>query len=408
VGSSTLFFNLPFPGSHSADGGWLVSIWCFLSPFKVTLIIPGAEIPKLQRAHDGAIMVFFNTLGLKPAILCTLNRCRVHLQIIFLPDITGADGKFIIPEILLEQCHPDRYSSLQWPNQLRPPAAAWVQWRTHLQSLHWDGKLHNHLGEWIHPPHQQWGTVLDQSTGHLYCQQGKCWSYYNPTPPVTRRLTRSSTRPHYNLQSPSGAEPPPGNEVPATVLPPQYGLLPIVHSGNSIPNSDTSRPNTITSFAEVKTHPYYVQLLAWDSNFISPFLYTLGGYLHNGYLVIYSNSCYDPNQGRGSHAWVFSSSSGNILWHGSGPTCGHPETMTAYRAKLSGITSILYILNYICRTMSITEGSADIYCDNTSSLAEVFCKPYISPNPYKQLCSDVDLLKCARYLIACLPHDVMT
>jgi hypothetical protein len=160
------------------------------------------------------------------------------------------------------------------------------------------------------------------------------------------------------------------------------------------------------TFEAVLGHPYYKQLLDWDDECISPDLVTISDSLQEGTLVICSDGYFQPTAGKGSHGWVFSTLNGKILWKGAGPACGHSDLMSAYCAKLSGLISILYIINYVIYQQSIANGLATVYCDNTSALVEVFSKPYCSPNPYRQLQSDIDLITCSRYLLKALPPDI--
>ncbi len=90
-----------------------------------------------------------------------------------------------------------------------------------------------------------------------------------------------------------------------------------------------------------------------------------------------------------------------------GLACGHPHVTTAYKGELSGLSSILYMFNYICHCLSLAKGSTTVYCDNTSTLAEIFCKPYVRPTLYRQLQSDIDLLTCSRYLLSNSPSNVI-
>ncbi len=40
------------------------------------------------------------------------------------------------------------------------------------------------------------------------------------------------------------------------------------------------------------------------------------------------------------------------------------------------------------------------------ALAEALCKPYKSPNPYKQVQADIDLITCSGYLISSMPAAI--
>lgn len=90
----------------------------------------------------------------------------------------------------------------------------------------------------------------------------------------------------------------------------------------------------------------------------------------------------------------------HILWAGAGPSPGHPDAMTPYRTELCGLTSCLYVLQWVCKTESIHCGQVTLFIDNKMALAELFATPRKSNNPYKQLQADTDLLTCARSLLA--------
>lgn len=93
VGSSTLFFNLPYTKyKWLVDTCWLTSIWAFLSTINFQLAIKEAYNPPLQRTHDVALMDFFVSQNYDRKRLMAINRCRVFLKVLFLSDICSADG----------------------------------------------------------------------------------------------------------------------------------------------------------------------------------------------------------------------------------------------------------------------------------------------------------------------------
>jgi len=73
-------------------------------------------------------------------------------------------------------------------------------------------------------------------------------------------------------------------------------------------------------------------------------------------LYVCSDGSYLKTSSHGSHAWVFSTSTGTVLWYGAGPACGHSALMAAYRAELSGLISFLYLLNNTCYEQEIQPG----------------------------------------------------
>lgn len=67
-------------------------------------------------------MEHFVNQGFKASQLLQLNRCRVYFQVLTLADIVSTDGLCIIPDILVGAPLLDQKSTLNWPNQQRPPA----------------------------------------------------------------------------------------------------------------------------------------------------------------------------------------------------------------------------------------------------------------------------------------------
>ena len=110
TGSSTLFLNLPYKRyGHCTEQGWLVSIWKFLNKINFKILIRQAFVPTPPRQHDTNLMDFFVTQGTSHKTLKILNRCRVHLQVLFLSDICSADGTTILQECKQGQHPKDRH-----------------------------------------------------------------------------------------------------------------------------------------------------------------------------------------------------------------------------------------------------------------------------------------------------------
>lgn len=139
-------------------------------------------------------------------------------------------------------------------------------------------------------------------------------------------------------------------------------------------------------------------MLQWDYDAISRVSPIIAEHIELDNLFVCTDGAYQQETKQGSHAWVFSSST-HILWQGSGPSPGHPNAMSPYRAELCGLTSCLYILHWVCTNESVNCGKVTIYCDNATALRELFTKPPKTNNPYRMLKPDIDLLAYARVLL---------
>jgi hypothetical protein len=138
-------------------------------------------IPPLTRIEDIALMDHFVQQGYKPAQLTQLNRCRLYLQAITLAGIVSADGQCMIPDVLAGIPLSDRKSTIQWPNQQRPPPKDWTVWSSALKSLQPRNKLVKPLGEWlVSGTHQSWFWYIDPVLPILYkCERQNNWLWFS-------------------------------------------------------------------------------------------------------------------------------------------------------------------------------------------------------------------------------------
>jgi hypothetical protein len=81
--------------------------------------------------------------------------------------------------------------------------------------------------------------------------------------------------------------------------------------------------------------------------------------------------------------------------------------MTPYRAELTGLASVLFVLHWVCSHIQIKEDSSIfIYCDNETAISETFKQVRPTNNPYKMLVADADLITLSRDLLLRLPITV--
>ncbi len=260
------------------------------------------------------------------------------------------------------------------------------------------------LGRWVNTPHQMWTWFFSPDNARVYrfTPHTNTWMSFHPVPLESSRRLRSSKTWYSLLQ---------GEDTPApTVACPT--TIRFITNANSV--YFYSSPSS-TSLPEP---PLYKPASIWPSNTAPPFLegsdpffqYLLGppSSLHINTLNISqeiqvctllacSDGSFHPTYGRGTHGWVIASNTGNIVLQGAGPMSGHPDLSSAYRAELSGLVCILYILQRICRHPNVTTGQVTIYCDNKGALKTIFHSNYIGISPF--LMTDSDLITVAKDLL---------
>jgi hypothetical protein len=110
------------------------------------------------------------------------------------------------------------------------------------------------------------------------------------------------------------------------------------------------------------------------------------------------NNCQGGNGENSSHISVFAS---GLLQQQlatiAGPLDGHPKLVTSYRAELSGLVALLYVVYRVCQFYAVEAGAMKIYCDNKGALKNTFKSIKAGITPYFRI--DHDLIEVARALI---------
>jgi hypothetical protein len=209
-----------------------------------------------------------------------------------------------------------------------------------------------------------------------------------------------STKTWYSLLKGEAVNTVPPDAVPCTIYfisSPEPIYFYTSQSCSPLPTTSSSQeisiwpPATIPPFlAESKLFFQYLLGPADNLHIDTP---GIANAIRSSSLLACSDGSFNPQSGQGSHGWVIASTKKQIFLQGTGPMSGHPELSSAYRAELSGLISILYLLSRICNYHNVTTGQITIYCDSKSALQSVFHKTYQGITPV--LFTDFDLITVA-------------
>lgn len=334
------------------------------------------------------------------------------MQAFFLFDIGSADGTCIPPASKSGWPSRDCPSSYDWPHQRHPPASAWHLWARMLHYFEQGDKLLKPLGNWITPMHQVWKHFVCQASNTLYLPANNGWTAHQPLPtPGGSHITCSTSQHRY---SPDGSRL--VQQLPPLIFPVTIqtcchsSLITLNTSSSPLPPQTAytlSSDKHILNTAGTQTpHPTTSSYLPGTRSTIHDAIDNIGAAMADGILHICADRSFIKEIKQDSHAWVFSTTQHQFLWRGAGPSIGHPNVMSPYWAELSGLTSVLFVLHWVCNQTGIETESARIYCDNISALDKVFTTIRHSTNPLHQLAPDIDLLTCAQDLLLQLPVDI--
>jgi ribonuclease HI len=121
-------------------------------------------------------------------------------------------------------------------------------------------------------------------------------------------------------------------------------------------------------------------------------------------LLACSDGAFDSTQGTGTFGWVLATQDKQIRFRCAGPVNGHQSFTSAYRAELSGLLAVLYIIGRVCDYLQVTDGSLYLYCDNKSAIKNVFKNDYRSLTGC--LATDYDIICQAKIILHQLPIKV--
>ncbi len=146
--------------------------------------------PTIKPPRDQAIMDIIFDQNLGPTDITKINRCRIHLQAIFLSDITTADGTYL-EHFVFDPGRATAWSRYTFPRE-QPSCRNWDQWINFWNKYSSTrGKLKIPLEGWINPTHMIWHWYYNKERDELYHLSGTKIKYFKEASGWQR--TRSMT-----------------------------------------------------------------------------------------------------------------------------------------------------------------------------------------------------------------------
>jgi hypothetical protein len=147
--------SLPYSTwAHLSPICWTKCFWESLQYYKVDLRLRYATLP-IQRDGDVSIMTFLLPHMGTPEAIASVNRCRCHLNMILLSDITTLDGRSVSSDMIWGS-RPPLQSKMRFPPE-HPTRKDWDTWATTWTAATGTTlSLPQPLGQWLKPPHFTW------------------------------------------------------------------------------------------------------------------------------------------------------------------------------------------------------------------------------------------------------------
>jgi len=120
----------------------------------------------LPREHDVLVMMIIMSTGMSQQWVSSLNRCWGYLGVLFLSDMSIADGNYL-EQFTFDPHKNSTQSVYKFPKE-RPTTADWKRWDSFWADYTMTGRrLRSNLGKWINPTHRTWQWYYNKSTNDL-------------------------------------------------------------------------------------------------------------------------------------------------------------------------------------------------------------------------------------------------
>jgi hypothetical protein len=377
------------------EWGWIPHIRDFLHHIHGK-IIGATPKPSLYRENDLYLMDApqFESFSRRDKIY--IHRCRLHLQVETLSDITTASGSHIHHAWFHGNTEKPSTSTLRWPRQDSPSQPAWLAWKKFLYAISSpSGRLKRQLGSWVKPNlYRQYHAYIAEDDSLLMSDQQGHWETFT----MEKEFRKSRT---YLIWTRGPAQAPSAPATPTDVIHITDTRI-TVAAPSKWKSENKSKPTTATQWYKTSapntTHLIGNITMILEDDDITPLIHG------KSIFEFASDGGHDPSTGISTFGWVASVNS-TIIAQCRGPAQCHPSLAESFRAEGYGITSAgLFARNLINRFEINTRNHEwFFYLDNQSMIQRLSGYKGVSPSKWN-LRPDEDITKMASLVITPIPH----
>jgi hypothetical protein len=364
---------------HLAPLSWVKMMWRSLHHFDIHIYMEYPSIPS-PRERDQVVMELIVGKVLDRKMIKSLSRCRGALEIIFLSDMTTADGRYL-EQFVFDPGSKIARSKYKFPREC-PTKKDWEVWFNFWHDYTATGdKLHIPLGAWIAPTHRTWIWYYNSSTDDLHrVEKGKVYHYLRTE---NYRITRSSTL--YNLAWEKDLTTNFKRGAPTSVL--TYTTTKVIRlkEGSSFAQ-DPETPTNFWKFLDSWGGTWMWENID-DSQQSKHNLLWLAEGMKSNTLTWVTDGSYDRKQAADlcGVGWIiFCSKTGIRL---TGTFWERSQSASSYRAEMLGLCSLHLLARALSEFYQIQDWDATLCCDNKSALEQsAYTRKRIRPSAK---CADI-------------------
>jgi Endonuclease/Exonuclease/phosphatase family./Reverse transcriptase (RNA-dependent DNA polymerase). len=342
---------------YATTPSWIRHMLSFTVEHEIYIALDTSHTISAKRQHDDTIMELALRYTTNKSGLQSINKVRMSLHVIWISDISTADGRHIDTRYLRKLDSLPSRNQYIWPCTHKVTSGDWTIWKRFLRQLcsNESWTLVRPLGQWLCRKQQwieEWDCFLDRQNSILYVRtkDSKRWKrhvrrqgrtvraqgyykeslLYSRLPGPTLSLQRASieNKPtHITVTAYSSCSrwiPPADDENPWQHLSPtRDSIVTAIQT--------TCRTNFIDATEDI-------DILLQDFS--------------NGTAVSVSDGSYFPTTSKAACAWTIESACRSQWIMAAMPVSGPPESFNSYRSELNGllgITITIQIMASCCR-----------------------------------------------------------
>lgn len=335
---------------------WIKHVWAFAFHNNITIHDNTTQTLDLQRENDLYLMeIIIESRKYTKSELQQINRCRLHLQVYSLTDITCGFGETFTNTYKCEKDQ-QRPQQFKWPIQPKPGKKAKALWKKALKDNFPRDEQHvllQPLQRWTSPC-SKWRWYFNPHTNTLFQRYSngswRSWRRRSTTGRVGRTPNFVYDTQTFNT---------PRNIVRATVQRIDNRII-------KLTGWDKENINTISSII-----PRSIQWVSTDNNITAEDELAIIQAIQQHQLILVSDGSYIHEERLGTAGWIAETQDRMIQIHGALIAPGPADIQGSHRSELTGLLGGITTIDNICRKYNVTEGSVEVGCDGEGAITAI-------------------------------------
>jgi hypothetical protein len=336
--------NIEVGLKYACTHSWIRHVLQFAVDFNIAVDL-GPTTFQQPREYDNAIMESAIRYTSDKGILQSLNKVRMELRVVWLSDITTANGRQIDPRCINRKTQFPLRNDYRWPQAHHTTTQDWARWRQWISTISdQNHMLISPLGRWHCAPEgwvDKWDCLVTDDDEMLYVKtrDNQMWKRHI----IQRRRNLRSTRYYLDFLLCHQIRELPGTLKRATI---RYHrtYIELLATGSNHTNLLPAPSQTMFTAPLTATKEAILDMInqTLQPEFLvaSDNLDILFHDFSQGTTIAVSDGSYYPDQKRASGAWIIESTCRSQWIMGSMTCIGTSETFSSYRSELMGLVGI--------------------------------------------------------------------